>query len=97
MYSRMAGTGVFSASSGIQTRAASCVPSARGIQRVSISRIFFGNSVTTVIPAQLPLNVCYILYDAAESAWSKDIAGSIIAQEGRSNSIRSTDHQLYNV
>src|SRR5579871_5138701 len=44
MYSRIAGTGCASASSGTQRRPASLVPSASGIQIVSWWRIAFGGS-----------------------------------------------------
>src|SRR5690625_1999285 len=46
MYSRMAGTGFCSASTGSQMRAASRVPSLIGIQVCSIVRIWRGSSVS---------------------------------------------------
>src|SRR6476660_999983 len=44
MYSKIAGTGCCSASSGSQSRPASFVPSDMGIQMVSRWRIFFGGT-----------------------------------------------------
>src|SRR3954462_3637002 len=53
-YSRMAGTGASSASSGSQIRAARRVPSASGIHVLSIRRTRRGNSVLT--PKAAPLD-----------------------------------------
>src|SRR6056297_620698 len=49
MYSRMAGTGLSPADSGIQVLAARCVPSDKGIHRWSLTLTFSANAVIVFI------------------------------------------------
>src|SRR6266540_2436485 len=86
MYSKIAGTGAASASSGSQMRAAKWQPSNSGIQQFSITCTLRGNDVTTfmaTLPTLAGNNLEYFLEEQADLGAYHTIEAEVLSYPSR--------------